>query len=337
MRVPRIKESAGGYYHVLSRVVDRRMALNDSEKERFRKLMRRTETFSGVRILTHSVLDNHFHILIHVPACRAVSDSEFCERITALYDKSEVKNIMQQLAELREDGRDEAAELVKAPYVARMYELSEFCKTLKQRFTQSFNKRRGRKGTLWEERFKSILLQGSEGALSTVAAYIDLNAVRAGIVADPRDYRFSGYGEAVGGSRSARRGLAAVMQGCGLQAGWKAVHAAYRKLLYSAGTEAGLTKSGAPKNPGFSREDLQKVLDQGGRLTLQQALHCRVRYFTDGLVLGSREYVDDAFYRYRDRFGHKRKSGARKCANVDLGDLFTARRLQLAVITVPDG
>ena len=203
MRVPRIKESAGGYYHVLSRVVDRRMALNDSEKERFRKLMRRTETFSGVRILTHSVLDNHFHILIHVPACRAVSDSEFCERITALYDKSEVKNIMQQLAELREDGRDEAAELVKAPYVARMYELSEFCKTLKQRFTQSFNKRRERKGTLWEERFKSILLQGSEGALSTVAAYIDLNAVRAGIVADPRDYRFSGYGEAVGGSRVA--------------------------------------------------------------------------------------------------------------------------------------
>ena len=70
MRVPRIKEPVGGYYHVLSRVVDRRMALDDNEKERFRKLMRRTETFSGVRILTHSILDNHWHILIHVPAPR---------------------------------------------------------------------------------------------------------------------------------------------------------------------------------------------------------------------------------------------------------------------------
>lgn len=337
MRVPRIKEPVGGYYHVLSRVVDRRMALDDNEKERFRKLMRRTEAFSGAHILTYSVLDNHFHILIHVPAPRPVSDELFGKRMSALYDKSVVGNIMQHLAELREDGRDEAAERLKAPYVARMYELSEFCKTLKQRFTQSFNKRHGRKGTLWEERFKSILLQGSQGALSAVAAYIDLNPVRAGIVADPRDYRFSGYGEAVGGSRRARSGLSAVMQGHGLQAGWKGVHGAYRKLVYNSGSEAGLTDSGAPKKPGFSREELQKVLDRGGKLTLQQALHCRVRYFTDGLVLGSQAYVDDAFCRYRDRFSPKRKSGARKCANADLGDLCTARRLQIEVITVPTG
>jgi len=62
-----------------------------------------------------------------------------------------------------------------------------------------------------------------------------------------------------------------------------------------------------------------------------------VRYFTDGLIFGSRAYVDDAFCRYRDRFSPKRKSGARKCANADLGDLCTARRLQLEVITVPAG
>ena len=41
-----------------------------------------------------------------------------------------------------------------------------------------------------KERFKSVLVGDSKGALSTVAAYIDLNAVRAGIVTDPKDYRF---------------------------------------------------------------------------------------------------------------------------------------------------
>jgi hypothetical protein len=77
-------------------------------------------------------------------------------------------------------------------------------KTFKQRATQSYNTRHGRKGTLWEERFKSILIQGHSGnALATVAAYIDLNPVRARIVSDPKDYRFSGYGEAMAGSKKA--------------------------------------------------------------------------------------------------------------------------------------
>jgi putative transposase len=39
-------------------------------------------------------------------------------------------------------------------------------------------------------------MEGTADALSTMAAYVDLNAVRAGIVEDPKDYRFCGYGEA---------------------------------------------------------------------------------------------------------------------------------------------
>lgn len=42
-------------------------------------------------------------------------------------------------------------------------------------------------------------------------------------------------------------------------------------------------------------EQFQQVLDEGGRLSLPQALRCRVRYFSDGLIFGGRIYVDDAF------------------------------------------
>jgi hypothetical protein len=35
---------------------------------------------------------------------------------------------------------------------------------------------------LWEERYKSVLVEGDEKALMTVAAYIDLNPIRADIV-----------------------------------------------------------------------------------------------------------------------------------------------------------
>ncbi len=40
---------------------------------------------------------------------------------------------------------------------------------------------------------------------------IDLNPVRAGLVNDPKDYRWSGYGEAVGGSVDARKGISGTL------------------------------------------------------------------------------------------------------------------------------
>ena len=67
-----------------------------------------------------------------------------------------------------------------------MWDVSGYLQRLKQRFTQWFNRRKGRRGVLWEERFKSVLVEGSGDPLSTMAAYIDLNPVRAGLVEDPK-------------------------------------------------------------------------------------------------------------------------------------------------------
>jgi len=333
MRVPRIKEEGEGFYHSMSRVVDRRMVLDDKEKERFRQLMRSAAAFSGVDVLTYTILDNHFHLLLHVPERRPVDDLEFIRRYAALYGRKSASKIACDLAALRADGDNESANELKAPYVERMYDLSAYMKTVKQRFTQSFNKRHGRKGTLWEERFKSVLVEGSQGALSTIATYIDRNAVRAGIVSDPKDYRFCGYGEAVGGSRKARQGLAMVIRSAGNRILWSETCAEYRKLLYVSGQAQGITSEGNPAKPGFSKAEVDRVLETGGQLSVQQALNCRVRYFSDGLILGSRTYVDDVFHRYRDRFGMKRKTGARRIKEIAGDDIFTARRLQLAPVT----
>lgn len=332
MRVPRIKEPDGGFYHVLDRVVDRQMVLDDNEKERFRRLMRAAATFSGVDVLTFSCLTNHFHILLHVPAPQPVDDAEFRRRMMALYDRTMVENLCSEIAILRADGMDESAETIKAPYLARMYDVSAYMKTVKQRFTQSFNARHRRKGTLWEERFKSVLVEGSQGALAAVATYIDRNAVRAGIVRDPKDYRFCGYGEAAAGRRVAQKGLRAIMCSLGSNASWRHAHAEYRKLLYCTGQAKGISSEGAPLTPGFSQAEVDQVLETGGKLSAAQALHCRVRYFSDGLILGSRTYVDDVFHRYRDRFGAKRTSGARPMREIAWGDLCTARRLQRAPV-----
>ena len=96
--------------------------------------------------------------------------------------------------------------------LARMFDVSVFMRELKQRLTQWYHKKVKRKGPLWEDRFKSVLLENDETVLLTLAAYIDLNPVRAGLVNDPKDYRWSGYGEADAGNKARRAGI---MRICG--------------------------------------------------------------------------------------------------------------------------
>lgn len=65
-------------------------------------------------------------------------------------------------------------------------------KHLGQRYVQYFNRRHQRSGSLWEGRFRSCLAQEETYAL-ICSRYIELNPVRAGMVADPSDYPWSSY------------------------------------------------------------------------------------------------------------------------------------------------
>ena len=64
-------------------------------------------------------------------------------------------------------------------------------------YVQTFNKAHGRTGTLWEGRYRSTLIQ-TERYLLACMAYIDLNPVRAHMVAEPDDYIWSSYSHYVG-------------------------------------------------------------------------------------------------------------------------------------------
>jgi putative transposase len=59
-------------------------------------------------------------------------------------------------------------------------------------YVRLFNKQYARTGTLFEGRYKSTLIQ-TERYLLACMAYIDLNPVRAGMVAQPQDYAWSSY------------------------------------------------------------------------------------------------------------------------------------------------
>lgn len=70
--------------------------------------------------------------------------------------------------------------------------ISRMMQSLGRRYVQYFNFEYHRSGTLWEGRFKSCLVQ-EQRYLLEVYRYIELNPVRAGIVTDPGEYRWSSY------------------------------------------------------------------------------------------------------------------------------------------------
>ena len=267
------------YYHLMSRTVAGEALFGDREREVLRKMIWQVAEFSGVRVVTYAVMKNHFHVLAEVPSQDVViSDAELVRRYRVLYPRPtpwqpmRAEVLERHLAEGTLEGKGLRLELVR-----RMHDVSWFMKTLKQRFAHWFNGSRERFGALWSERFKSVLVEGDRWALKTVAAYIDLNAVRAGLVEDPKDYRFCGYGEAVGGGELARNGLGIVEKNL----------AGYRQTLFGFGSDARVGKEA------ISREEALRVLEEEkGRLPLATVLRCRVRYFTDGIVLGSVEFVE---------------------------------------------
>ena len=342
MRCARLKappDRPVAFYHCLSRVVDKRFIFDPSEKELFLRLLRECERFCRVRVLTFCIMSNHFHLLVEVPK-RPDPDSlpspdEIVADLEQLSGFQFPEAARQRFAMLHDSGDAEGLARYLASFHARMYDVSAFMKLLKQRFTMGYNARHGRKGTLWEDRFKSVLVEGAGHALATMAAYIDLNPVRAGLVNDPKDYRWSGYGEAMAGRKRAKLGLQSIATALnrGLEEGPKRSLELYRRYLYLEGDERreSVGTDGRLVRGALSAEEVAKVLQAKGRLAVTAYVRCRVRYFCDGAVFGGREFVEGIFRAYRSRFGPKRKSGARPLRGLAQGELFTLRDLRKSV------
>ncbi|MGZ0656872.1 transposase [Coraliomargarita sp. W4R72] len=286
MRAKRITAEGTGIYHCMSRTVNGEAMFESREMEVLRKMIHQVADFSGVEVLTYCLMNNHFHLLVKVAPVELISDVELMRRYRVLYakpSKYETGSIDLMAQQLKNGG--EEAELIRQKLLARMGDVSAFMKTLKQRFSTWFNKAHERFGPLWSDRFKSVLVEGKGNVLQTMAGYIDLNPVRAGLVKDPKDYRFCGYAEAVSGQKDAKRSLKFITSGLYPISDTEALQA-YRCMLFGKGSSPVLNAAT------IKREDAVQVLEkEQGALPSAVLLRCRIRYFSEGAVLGSREFV----------------------------------------------
>ena len=227
MRRARVKVEGEAYYHVMSRCALQEHLLVGEVKGMFLRILRRAERFSGVRVLDYCVMDNHFHLLVKVPKRRDVPNGELDERVRVLYDEAKADRIFARWKLLADVGGGAAVERERSALRKRMYDLSEFMKTFKQRFSLWYCSNHGNlEGTIWQGPFHSVLVEGSWDALCAVSSYITLNPVRAGLVGDPGEYTWSGYGAACAGDAAAKSALLSEFGGRRLEAArWDAFRA----------------------------------------------------------------------------------------------------------------
>jgi REP element-mobilizing transposase RayT len=295
-----------GVYHCITRTVNGERLLEDREKEVLRKMLWQVAAFSGIEILTYCIMSNHFHVLIKVPNKNTVkvSDEELIRRYTLLYPKTTQYQTMEidTIKTILKNG-GEFADSIRKELLNRMHDMSEFMKCLKQRFTIWYNKSNGRFGTLWAERFKSVLIENDKFTKLAVGAYIDLNPIRAGITSDPQSYRFSGYGEAVGGNISARQGIGEILE-C---RNWEQVQESYRLLLYSTGSAPDSKKEGGNAAQ-ISNSEFRSVFNESGQMTVGDTLRSHIKYFTAGKVLGHKDFVNNFIKNEKEFITNKRET-----------------------------
>jgi putative transposase len=314
-------------FHIASRLAGDLPLWGPDERRMFRHQLGLVADYCGVQIFNYTILDNHFHLLVKVPrreAARDIPQEEMLRRIALLHEPLRLAPSL--AAALSEEalrapgtavGHFSALQLHRGVSVASenesafawaerelerhrglMCDLPFFIRLLKQRFSKWYNATHDRFGTLWADRFRSLLVEESAEAVQAVSAYIDFNAVRRGWVEDPSAYPFCGAGEAAEKDSSARQGLRSILslsEPSAAVAPWAEVAEHHRSLLW--GDDGSENTQRRPRRasdlpPRWTRPWVMADLFMNSHPVL-----------LDGRALGREAFVESVFRSNRALFG----------------------------------
>ena len=166
MRLPRLKSSTEAMaYHCMSHLVEGLDYLSEEEKEHLVDLMWRVTDFCGLELCNYSIMDNHYHLLLIVPPRQEVDNRELLRRYERLHGSSCAQ--AQLLRKCFEEGGGRA-QYWREKLLGWMYDISEHQRRLKEYFSKWYNRRRKRRGALWDGRFKSPVIEEAREPLCQV-------------------------------------------------------------------------------------------------------------------------------------------------------------------------
>ena len=302
-RIPRIMITGEPTaYHIMSRTALEGYPVDDVDKDFFVGQVVKLSKLFFLEVLGFCCMGNHFHLLVRMRPETDFSDSELKRRLAAFYETEPIFYEDGQLPYLRE----------------KLSSLSEYVREIKVRFTRFYNKRHGRKGYFWGDRFKSVVVENGETLINCLA-YIDLNPVRAGLVSRPEDYRWNSIGYHI---QTKNKGDFLSLDFGLRQFGEmddKERLRRYRRFLY----ETGAMDKG--KGIQIDASVIEKERNNDFQLTRTRRFLYRTRYFTDSGIIGGKAFVSDTYQKTKEKFQAKRDKIPKPISG--LSGIYSLKRL----------
>ncbi len=289
-------------YHVMTRTALDGLPFGDLEKDEFVRIIRVFSKIYFTEILGYAIMGNHIHIVIRMfPDCY-FTDKEIKKRFQTYYGEGNMVSRKKTKA-LRE----------------KWSSLSEYMKDVKQTFSRYYNKLHDRRGTLWGERFKSLIVENGETLINCLA-YVELNAVRAGIVERPEKYRWCSLGYHMQtGNKDNWLSLDFGLKEFGIKSKKERLRL-YRKYVYETGA---VDVIGMKVK--LAKEVIEKERKKGFEITRSDLFKQRTRYFTDSGIIGSKEFVQSTFQNFKNLFQSKNERVPKYVKGLD--GMYSMKRL----------
>ena len=221
-------------------------------------------------------MGNHFHVVLYAPSEHDLpSYAEIAQRHNEYYGN--------QKPEIDANDTEACAEIGR-----QMIDISHFMRVLQQKFAQYFNRAHDRRGSLWGDRFKSTILEKGN-ALWSCVAYVELNPIRAGLVADTADYRFCTWGRYRGsGSHPFQENFVHHLRD------WFGDAAANWRESQVMNRFASLLAQITAKEAGGCPEEIEEAVEQAEKKeTMPLRFMRRTRHWSDGVIIGSKAFIQE--------------------------------------------
>ena len=308
--MPRLRRSSVsqeiGSYHLISRIAGDNIRFNDCEKEYFLTLLKCFSAGFFVQIHAFCIMGSHFHILATglEKDAQEADEKELLRRYKNIFGKKTAPpaGSFNSSGELIVD-EDYGIERLRR----RLGSVSRFVQELKQTFSHWYNKQHSRKGYLWNDRFKGIIIENGDAQISC-SAYIDLNPVRAGIVRTPEKYRWNSMGMMARDPGNSKKFLNlnyySILKNSELLPEYKNIFTKnhkdlmhrYRLFVYLTG---GIDKKDMDK---IDQQVITEVMNCHGRMGIGDCFSYRVRNMSEGIAIGAHTFIADIQKRLGRKF-----------------------------------
>ena len=285
-RTARHKSTEAAFYHLTNRVAGKTDWFPFRDEQARRKLLDMMLFYVDAyrcRLAAFQIMDNHFHFIVHFEKPRTLSRKALMESAHKLYGrKAEAKT---------EDWTDAQWKV----FNERLFDVSKLMANVNGLYAVWYNRQFGRQGHFWGDRFKNPELLGLE-AVQDGILYVELNAVRAGMVNRPEQWK---WGSARWRLTGNEQDLIPLEELFPPEPGTD-VYSGYRARLYYRGAVPTRENQAAIPRWILHQEQRRGFASPG-------AFRRRLRFMTDGLAVGPAEKVAQLLESYRQQGRYRRR------------------------------